>query len=190
MIMDIKKYREIINLSESQRERLVQEKLSYSKSDLDPVMSENTLNYHYGKLAAGYVKRYNDQEGDDDFNYGGAKLHNIFFPQLMPPRSGNKPTGISAELINKKHKNFNIFKDEFSKIAMGLQGSGWVYMDDSGDIKTIPNHQYQSNMKIMLLIDWWEHAWALDYEHDKAGYLDNIWRIIDWSVVNDRLQGA
>jgi Fe-Mn family superoxide dismutase len=60
-------------------------------------------------------------------------------------------------------------------------------MDVSGEIKTIPNHEYKKSMKIALLIDWWEHSWALDYQQDKAKYLANIWRIIDWNVVNIRL---
>jgi superoxide dismutase len=62
-------------------------------------------------------------------------------------------------------------------------------MDNTGKINIIPNHEYKQGMKIMLLIDWWEHAWALDYQQDKAKYLDNIWRVVDWNVVNDRLTG-
>jgi Fe-Mn family superoxide dismutase len=73
----------------------------------------------------------------------------------------------------------------FTKTAMSIQGSGWVYLSKKGEIKTITNHQIKND--IALLIDWWEHAWALDYEHDKAKYLNNIWRIINWDVVNSRL---
>ena len=53
------------------------------------------------------------------------------------------------------------------------------------EIKTIVNHEIKND--IALLVDWWEHAWVLDYQHDKGKYLDNIWRIIDWEVVNARL---
>ena len=188
--MDLKNLRDIVVLAESQRETLVQEKLPVNRTALAPVMSENTLNYHYGKLAAGYVKRYNAKEGDDAFNYGGAKLHNLFFPQLQEPSSGNKPSGISAEVINKKWKSFKGFQDAFAIEFMKAQGSNWIYMDSKGNIKVIHNHEYNRSMDIALIIDAWEHAWALDYEHDKQKYLDNIWRIIDWSVVNDRIQGA
>jgi superoxide dismutase, Fe-Mn family len=183
-------YRKIVILAESERESLVQEKLPFDLKDLDPVMSEETLNYHYGKLASGYVKRYNDKEGDDEFNYGGATLHNIFFPQLQKPSSRNNPTGISAEKINKRWGDFQKFKEAFQKAAMGVQGSGWVYMDTDGNISTIHNHEYKKNMKIALLVDWWEHAWALDYQHDKQKYLESVWRIINWSIINDRIQGA
>jgi len=68
---------------------------------------------------------------------------------------------------------------------MSIQGSGWVYLSYSGKLKTIKNHQIKND--ILLLIDWWEHAWALDYQADKVKYLKNIWRIINWSVINNRL---
>jgi Fe-Mn family superoxide dismutase len=167
------------------KQQLVQENLPYGKSDLAPVMSEDTINYHYGKLAAGYVKKYNAGEGNAKFNEAGAYLHNVFFPQLQPPKGGNKPAGASKELIDSKYGSFEEFKVAFEKIAMGIQGSGWVYMSKNGEIKTIVNHAVKKD--IALLIDWWEHAWALDYQSDKLKYLNNIWRIINWEVVNSRL---
>ena len=165
--------------------KLVLEKLPYAKDDLSPVMSEDTIKYHRDNLAAGYVKRYNEGKGDAKFNEAGAFLHNIFFPQLKPPQGRNNPSGKCLEIINEKYESFDNFKDEFQKAAMSIQGSGWVYMDTSGNIKTIPNHKVRSN--IALLVDWWEHAWALDYKQDKKKYLENIWKIINWDVVNDRL---
>lgn len=168
-----------------EKKQLTQERLPYKRNELAPVMSEDTINYHYGKLAAGYVDKFNANEGDAKFNEAGAFLHNIFFPQLKPPVSGNKPTGASMELIIAKFGSFDKFKDEIKKVAMGIQGSGWVYLSKKGDIKVIPNHATRSD--IALLIDWWEHAWALDYQSNKAKYLDNIWRVINWDVVNIRL---
>jgi Fe-Mn family superoxide dismutase len=185
--MDLKTYRDIVVLAESQRETLVQEQLPVDRTALAPVMSQDTIDYHYGKLAAGYVKRYNAKEGNDEFNYGGAKLHNLFFPQLQEPKSGNKPTGISAEVINKKWKNFKDFQDAFALEFMKAQGSNWIYMDSRGDIKVIHNHEYRKSMDIVLIFDGWEHSWVLDYEHDKQRYLDNFWKIINWEIVNNRL---
>ena len=179
----------IKSLSESKDSReLRQDKLKFSKDELDPVMSEATVKYHYDGLAAKYSERYNKGEGDPDFNYGGAILHDIFFSSLTPPRAANKPEGLSKTIIDEKYGSFEKFKEAVEKIAMGIQGSGWVYMDINGDIKTIANHGYKKTMKIALLIDWWEHAWALDYQQDKAKYLSNIWRIINWEVVDIRLQ--
>jgi len=181
----------IKSLTEStDRREIYQEKLKFGKSELAPVMSEDTIKYHYDGLAAKYSERYNKGEGDPDFNYGGAVLHNIFFANLTPPRAANKPTGLSKSLIENKWGSFDEFKDEIEKTVMSIQGSGWLYMDTTGEIKTIRNHEYKKNMKIALLIDWWEHAWALDYQQDKVKYLNNIWRIINWDTVDIRLQGA
>jgi len=183
----ILKFKTIIAEAESKREILSQEKLKVSFKDLEPVMSEKTIKYHYGKLAKGYVERYNSKEGDDEFNYGGAILHNIFFPQLSTPKNNNSPVGKSKDIIEKKWKSFEEFKNKFSEQAMTIQGSGWIYMDSKGNIKTIENHDYRKSMDIVLLIDWWEHAWALDYEHDKSKYLKNIWRLLNWEKINERL---
>lgn len=190
MHMSIKKYVDIVVLAEAKRETLEQQKLTYNLEDLDPVLSEKTLKYHYGKLARGYVDRYNKKEGNDAFNYGGAVLHNLYFPQLRPPRSSNGPIGESLEIINDKWQNFNKFKEEFSLEFMKAQGSNWIYMDSEGNIKVIHNHEYNKNMDIALIFDGWEHSWVLDYQHDKQKYLDNFWRVVDWTVVNTRIQGA
>lgn len=176
--------KQLIIEAETRKEHLVLEKLPYSRTDLGPVMSEATLDYHYGKLAKGYVDRYNKGEGDPAFNEAGAFLHNIFFPQLKAPSNG-KPFDAGAEFINKHFNNFDALKAEVEEVAMKIQGSGWVYLARNGKIKTIVNHQIRQD--IVLLIDWWEHSWSLDYQADKQKYLKNIWRIIDWSVINDRI---
>jgi Fe-Mn family superoxide dismutase len=167
---------------------LVQNRLKFDRDALEPVMSEATVNYHYKGLASKYSERYNAGEGDLNFNYGGAVLHNLFFDNLIEPQAANRPRGVSLEVVDSKWTSFDNFKQEFEKEAMAIQGSGWVYMDHTGSLNTIANHEYQKSMKIALLIDWWEHAWALDYQQDKGKYLKNIWRIIDWDVVNVRIQ--
>ena len=178
--------RDLITLvEEKSKDELALHSLPYKKTELDPIMSKRTLDYHYSKLAAGYVKRYNAGEGDSDFNEAGAYLHNLFFPQLQSPTGRNVPKGTCEILINKKYGSFDLFKKEFAKVAMGIQGSGWVYLSRSGDIKTITNHQIKKD--VAMIVDWWEHSWALDYEADKAGYLTNMWKIINWEVVNSRL---
>jgi Fe-Mn family superoxide dismutase len=177
--------KQLVIEAETKKDKLVLEKLPYDRKDLETVMSESTIDYHYGKLAKGYVDRYNAGEGDPDFNKAGAFLHNLFFPQFKIP-GNSKPFGASAEFIDKHFKGgFDEVKEMFEKTAMGIQGSGWVYLSRSGKIKTITNHQIRQD--ILVLIDWWEHAWALDYQSEKAKYLKNIWRAIDWSVINDRI---
>jgi Fe-Mn family superoxide dismutase len=160
-------------------------KLKYARADLDPSISEDTINYHYGKLAKAYVDRYNAGEGDPDFNEAGAFLHNILFAQYQIPKSSNEPDGASKTFIEEHFETFNKFKEEFLKVAMSIQGSGWVYLAKNGSIKTIKNHQIKSD--IVLLIDWWEHAWALDYQAAKDKYLENQWKIINWEHINGLL---
>ena len=69
-------------LSESKSKKLETAKLPYSDTDLQPVISKKTIEYHYDGLAKGYAKRYNNNEGDKDFNYAGYFLHNIYFSQF------------------------------------------------------------------------------------------------------------
>lgn len=159
--------------------------LPYGERDLEPVMSKETINYHYEHLAKGYAKRYNANEDNADFNRAGSFLHNKFFPQLQKPRVRNLPKGAVLSLIEEKFQDFDGFKSAFKEAAMKIQGSGWVYFSTGGAIKIIPNHQVRTD--ICVLVDWWEHAWALDYQADKEKYLDNIWRIINWDVCNERL---
>jgi Fe-Mn family superoxide dismutase len=160
-------------------------KLDYSLDSFGRSLSKQTMEYHYGKLYKTYVDRYNAGEGDSDFNEAGAFLHSVYFSQLCPPKGSNNPVGDSLEFIETNFKNFDNFKKAVEKSAMGIQGSGWVYLARDGKIKTIVNHEIKKD--IVLLIDWWEHSWALDYQADKAKYLNNIWKIIDWEVINDRL---
>lgn len=159
--------------------------LPYARDALEPVMSEASIDYHYENLAKGYAKRYNADQGDANFNRAGSFLHNKFFPQLRPPKGRNLPKGAVLALIEEKFRDFDGFKQAFKEAAMGVQGSGWVYLSTGGEIKTIANHAVRTD--ICVLVDWWEHVWALDYQADKERYLDNIWRIIDWDVCNDRL---
>lgn len=178
--MDI---RNTINLLED-KAKLEQIKLPYSKGSLSPVMSSALIDLHYGKLYKGYVDRYNKKEGDSNFNEAGAYLHSIFFSQFKTP-GVSRPTGQILDIINRQHSNFVNFKKAFKEEAMKVQGSGWIYLSKSGQIKTIKNHAKRTD--IALLVDMWEHAFQNDYGSKKDKYLDNIWRIIDWAAVNRRL---
>jgi Fe-Mn family superoxide dismutase len=163
---------------------LQQIKLPYNRTALAPVMSSAEVDYHYGKLYKGYVDRYNKGEGDKSFNEAGAYLHGIFFGQFKRP-GVSRPRGTILDLINRHHSNFVDFKKNFKEEALKIQGSGWIYLSKTGQIKTIRNHVKRTD--IALLVDMWEHAYALDYHANKGKYLDSIWRIIDWDAVNRRL---
>jgi len=159
--------------------------LPYGEKDLEPALSKESLEYHYGHLAKGYAKRYNAGEGNENFNRAGSFLHNKFFPQLRAPKGANRPRGAVLALIESHFKTYDDFRDEFKTTAMAIQGSGWVYLSTAGVIKTIPNHQVRTD--IALILDMWEHSYVLDYLWDKEKYIDNFWKIVDWNIVNERL---
>ena len=181
--MDI---RQAIDLIEAKGGKTLElARLKYDRGALAPVFSERAIKHHYDELARAYVDRFNDREGDPAFNEAGAFLHNIFFAQFARPKNNNRPAGPAATLINKKYGDFGKFKEQMLKAAMSIQGSGWVYMAKNGEIKTIRNHAIRQD--IALLIDWWEHAWFIDYGTNKSKYLNDIWRIINWTAINSRL---
>jgi superoxide dismutase, Fe-Mn family len=182
--MDIRNTIDIVEAS-TRPAKLETTPLPYGEKDLAPVMSAETINYHYEHLAKGYAKRYNSGEGNADFNRAGSFLHNKFFPQLRAPKASNRPRGAVLALIEDKFKTWEDFQAAFEEKFMSIQGSGWVYLSTSGEIKIIPNHAVRTD--ICVLVDAWEHAWALDYQSDKKKYLNNIWRVIDWDVCNERL---
>lgn len=158
--------------------------LNFTENEVSPVMGKDTLDLHYEKLAKGYAKRYNNKEGDRDFNYAGVFLHNLWFTQFREVRNNNKPNGPMANFINKHFGDYDKFKEDFAAEAMKIQGSGWVYLAYDGKIKTIKNHEVRDD--ILLLVDWWEHAFILDYGSDKKKYLKELWKIINWNVISTR----
>jgi len=166
---------------------LVQTPLPYARDALGRSLSKAALDYHYGQLYKGYVDRFNKGEGDPNFNEAGAFLHDIYFTQFRSPKGSNAPTGLIKEFIDEHFKSWISFKDKFKETAMKVQGSGWVYLSKSGEIKTIKNHEIKKD--IVILVDWWEHSWALDYRSDKEKYLENQWKIIDWDKINNKMEG-
>ena len=148
-------------------------------------MSKETLDYHFEHLAKGYAKRYNSGEGNADFNRAGSFLHNKFFPQLRSPRAANRPKGAVLALIEEHFDTWEDFREAFKEAAMKIQGSGWVYLSTTGEIKTIANHAVRTD--IALLLDMWEHAFVLDHLWNKEAYIDGFWKIVNWDVVNERL---
>jgi Fe-Mn family superoxide dismutase len=148
------------------------------------VLSNKNLDYHYNILYKNYIEKAQEDESNT-FAVAGEELHRLFFEQLFPERMNNTPHGKSKDLINAAHNGFMHFKHSFITEAMDIKGSGWCYMDTAGKIKTIPNHQITEN--VALIVDMWEHSYYLDYGPDKETYLNEIWKIIDWNVVNSRL---
>lgn len=169
-------------LTETQ-DKLTLVKLPYDEKDLEPVMDRDVVRYHYHVLSKGYVDRFNSGEGDPAFNKAGALLHNLWWPQLQAPNRSNAPKGAIKELIDKKYGSFSDFKEQFTEESIKFQGSGWSYINSSGDILTLKNQTWKKD--IIMLTDLWEHA-SNPY-HTRKEYLRTIWQIINWDTVNIRL---
>jgi Fe-Mn family superoxide dismutase len=182
--MDIRNNIDLVEAS-TRPAKLETTPLPYGEKELEPVMCRDTINYHFEHLAKGYAKKYNAGEGNADFNRAGSFLHNKFFPQLRAPKGANRPRGAVLALIEEKFGTYEDFKDAVKEVAMKIQGSGWVYLSTGGEIKTIANHAVRTDIAIIL--DMWEHAFALQYQWDKEAYIDSFWKIVDWNVVNERL---
>jgi len=163
------------------------DKLPYSHTHLVPVLSQTNLKNHT-KLAKAYADNYNSRGGKTPYNEAAIVLHNLFFEQFRSPRSSNPPIGDIKQFIEKHFKTWSDFKEEFEEEASKVQGSSWLYLSKSGKIKTIKNHQKKQD--IVLLIDFWEHSYMLDYGSNKVKYLSNLWKIIDWEVIEKRLHHA
>jgi len=161
-------------------------KLPVAESQLSPILSKEAIDLHYGKLYKAYVDKA--LAGEGDFQIAGAKLHTIFFEQFQAPKPTNNPNGAVKTLIVQKFGDVEKFKDSFTKAALGIHGSGWVYLDNKGVIKTISNHKIVDS--IVVLIDMWEHSYIIDYGSDKEKYLKEVWKIINWDIVNARLNNV
>jgi len=181
VVEQINKVMRLSNFKNKDKLELV--KLEYSTNAFEPVLEEENINYHYNVLSKGYVDRFNAGEGDIEFNRAGALLHNIWWPQLKEPKTNNKPTGSSKDFIETHFGSWEDFRDQFTDKCMYLQGSGWVYLAKNGEIKTIQNHQWKTD--IIFILDCWEHA--MPSFTVKKDYIKVIWRLIDWTVISDRI---
>ena len=187
--------------------------LPYAPNALEPVISEQTINFHYGKHLQNYVNTLNNlikgtelegksveeivkvaPEGPVFNNAGQALNHTLYFIQFKSPVSGNVPQGKIAEAINSSFGDFETFKKEFTQAAVSLFGSGWAWLsqDQSGKlvITKEPNggNPLRSGLNPLMGIDVWEHAYYLDYQNRRPDHIAAVWDIIDWEVVGKRMQ--
>jgi len=183
--------------------------LPYATDALAPVISKQTIEFHYGKHLQAYVNNLNNliqgtkfenadletivKESDGAiFNNAGQVLnHNLYFTQFSP-KGGGKPSGKLATAINAAWGSFENFQKEFEAAGTGLFGSGWVWLAaDSKGTLSITKESNAGNpltkgLKPLLTFDVWEHAYYLDYQNRRADYLKSLWTIVDWQVVENR----
>lgn len=186
--------------------------LPYAKDALAPIISEETIDYHYGKHLQTYVNNLNSLVSGTPFdgksieeivsiapdgaifnNAGQVLNHTLYFLQFTPNPSQYEPSGKLAEAIQRDFGNFENFKHEMTNAATTLFGSGWVWLASDKNGKLIitkePNgsNPIRHKMKPLLGFDVWEHAYYLDYQNKRTDHLANLWKIIDWKVVESRM---
>ena len=187
--------------------------LPYAANALEPVISEQTINFHYGKHLQNYVNTLNtlvqgtEFEGKSVeeivktapdgpiFNNAGQTLnHTYYFLQFKSPVKGNEPTGKIAEALVRDFGSVENFKKEFTQAAATLFGSGWAWLSQDKDGRLVITKEANAGNPLrhgnnpLLGIDVWEHAYYLDYQNRRADHLAALWDIIDWKVVEGLLK--
>ena len=186
--------------------------LPYANNALEPVISQETIDYHYGKHLQTYVNNlnvlvpgteYQDMSLEEIiisatdgavFNNAGQVLnHTLYFLQFTPKQRQKEPSGKLAEAIERDYGNFNNFKKEMNAASASLFGSGWVWlaMDSKGTLHIIKEanggNPLRKGMKPLLGFDVWEHAYYLDYQNRRADHIAQLWNIIDWPAIEKRM---
>jgi len=183
--------------------------LPYGHSALKPALSEETFEFHYGKHHQAYVTNLNGllpgSPFEDStleeiirkaegaiFNNGAQIWNHTFYFTAFTPKGKREPEGELAEAINKTFGSFDNFKDQFTKSAVTLFGSGWAWLSKKNDgslvITQEPNagNPLRSGLTPILTCDVWEHAYYIDYRNRRADYVKSFWDIVDWEKIELR----
>jgi len=187
-------------------------KLPYALDALQPYISKETLEYHYGKHHQAYVNNLNNLVKDTEFanlsleeiimkasggifNNAAQVWNHTFYWNCMTPKSNGEPSGKLAEAINKKFGSFDEFKKAFSQSATTLFGSGWTWLakNAQGELEIMNTGNaglpMQDDKKALLTCDVWEHAYYIDYRNLRPKYVENFWNIVNWDYVAKNFEG-
>lgn len=184
--------------------------LPWAKNALEPHISEETINYHYGKHHNGYVTKLNNalpdspyanasleeiiQKADGGmFNNAAQVWNHTFYWNSLSPNGGGAPTGAIAEAINQKWGSFEDFQTAFSDAAKGNFGSGWTWLVKTADggLEIVNTDDagcpLTANQKPILTLDVWEHAYYIDYRNARPDYINAFWQLVNWDFANQNL---
>ncbi|WP_018984616.1 superoxide dismutase [Salinimonas chungwhensis] len=183
--------------------------LPYEKNALEPHISAETLEYHYGKHHATYVSKLNGLvEGTENenksleeiikssdgglFNNAAQVWNHTFYWNGLSPNGGGEPSGELADAIKAKWGSFDDFKAAFNDKATGNFGSGWTWLvkksDGALDIVNTDDAETPisgNEFTPLLTADVWEHAYYIDYRNARPKYLENFWAVVNWNFVAD-----
>lgn len=122
-------------------------------------------------------------------NFGGGHYNHALFWQFLSPKGQLEPTGQLKEAIVKKYGTFQAFVDEFTRVSLGIFGSGWAWLQPDLTIVTTPNQDTPINFGMpepILGLDVWEHAYYLDYTYNRADYVSAWWHVANWEEAQKR----
>lgn len=189
--------------------RFSQPKLPYAPDALAPVISQTTIEYHYGKHEKAYIDNLNSliegtpfaemplediiakSEGKI-FNNASQAWNHIFYFFQFNPRGAHEPSGELKEAIISQFGTLEEFKRKFEEAGASLFGSGWVWLsaDEQGQLLITQGSNAENpirqKLRPILTFDVWEHAYYLDYQNRRAEYLHKLWDIIDWDIIDIR----
>jgi len=182
--------------------------LSYAQDALQPVISEKTMSFHYGKHHQTYVDNLNKMVPGTEYenlsleeiiknapdgpifnNAAQVWNHTFYFEALTTP---GKSKATPCNCIAEQWGSFDAFKEEFTKSAISLFGSGWTWLIENleGKLQIInesnAGNPLRKGLKPILCFDVWEHAYYLDYQNRRAEYIGKLWEALDWEVINNR----
>ncbi len=177
--------------------------LPYAKDALAPHISEETLEFHYGKHHNTYVVKLNGLvEGTDlanktleeiimtseggVFNNAAQIWNHTFYWHCLSPNGGGEPTGALADAINSAFGSFADFKAKFTEMAINNFGSSWTWLvkNSDGSLEIVNTSNAGTPMTngqtALLTVDLWEHAYYIDYRNARPNYMEAFWALVNW----------
>ena len=187
--------------------------LPYALDALEPNLSRETLEYHYGKHHRTYVEKLNEliagtefehlsledtirKATGETFNNAAQAWNHAFYWQCLAPKAPRLPEGPLAQAIDEAWGTFEEFSGKFTKAAIGTFGSGWAWLvkqrDGSLAIVSTSNadNPVRSGDVALLTCDVWEHAYYIDYRNKRPDYLKGFWKLVNWEFVDRQFQEA
>ncbi len=183
--------------------------LPYKHNALEPHISAETINYHYGKHLQTYITNLNKLLTESPlkgcplkniivasegalFNNAAQVFNHQFYFETFSPNAKHCPDGALMKAINERWGSLDAFKKDFEAAATGIFGSGWAWLATNKDGKLFiektsnADNPLTKGLVPLMTADVWEHAYYLDYQNRRAEHLGKIWSVIDWEVIEER----
>ncbi|MDL2243351.1 superoxide dismutase [Bacteroidales bacterium OttesenSCG-928-J19] len=185
--------------------------LPYASTALAPVISEQTIGFHWGKHVQAYVNNLNNlvpgtpfenssleeiilKADGGVFNNGAQVWNHVFYFNGFSAQRGTAPSSSLMKAIDEAFGDFDAFRKEFDKQAATIFGSGWMWLvkDQSGKLSLMKKSNAENPMRDgfipLLVADVWEHAYYLDYQNRRPDHLSALWNIVDWDIISRRYE--